>query len=278
MNLNWLESIIYGIVSGLTEFLPVSSQAHRIVLLELFGAGEEPVLLRLIMHLSVFAAMINGCKGALNHLRRERQLLRLPKRRRSRQPDPRTVMEMKLLKMSAVPMVIGIFLLGQRSVSLNKLIHLSLFLAINGILLYFPAYISKANKDARSLSPLDGLLIGLAGVLSAFPGISRIAGTSAASVARGADWHYTGHFCLLLSIPAILVLIILDIIALVGAGLGTISFMIVVNYMLAAAGAYFGAFYSIQLFRFLASKGGFVDFSYYCWGLSLFTFILYLVT
>lgn len=278
MNLNWLESIIYGIVSGLTEFLPVSSQAHRIVLLELFGAGEEPVLLRLIMHLSVFAAMINGCKGALNHLRRERQLLRLPKRRRSRQPDPRTVMEMKLLKMSAVPMVIGIFLLGQRSVSLNKLIHLSLFLAINGILLYFPAYISKANKDARSLSPLDGLLIGLAGVLSAFPGISRIAATSAASVARGADWHYTGHFCLLLSIPAILVLIILDIIALVGAGLGTISFMIVVNYMLAAAGAYFGAFYSIQLFRFLASKGGFVDFSYYCWGLSLFTFILYLVT
>lgn len=278
MNLNWLESMIYGVVSGLTEFLPVSSQAHRIILLKLFGAGEEPALLRLVTHLAMLAALLNGCKGALNHLRKEQQLMRLPQRRRSRRPDPRTVMEIKLLKMSAIPMAIGVFLLGQRSASLTNLIYLSIFLAINGVLLYFPAYISKANKDARSLSPLDGLLIGLAGAASAFPGVSRIAATSAAAVARGADWHYTGHLCLLLSIPAILVLILLDIIVLIGSGIGTISFMIVVKYLLAAAGTYFGAFYSIQLFRFLASKGGFTDFSYYCWGLSLFTFILYLVT
>ena len=278
MNMNWLESLIYGIVSGLTEFLPVSSQAHRILVLKLFGAGAESPLLRLVVDCALLAALLNGCKGTLRHLRKERQLMKAPKRSRLRRPDARSIMEWKLLKVAAIPMLIGIVLCSRLGSAVTGLNFTALFLIVNGILLYFPAYISKANKDASSLSPLDSLLIGLSGILSVFPGISRIGAGSAVSVSRGADWAYTGHFCLLLSIPALAVLILLDIIALAGAGIGTVSFMIVLNYLLSAAGTYFGAFYSIQLLRFLTAKGGFTDLSYYCWGMALFSFILYLVT
>lgn len=278
MNMNWFESLIYGIVSGLTEFLPVSSQAHRFLMLKLFGAGEETALLRLVVDCALLAALLSGCKGALRHLRKERQLMKAPKRSRLRRPDARSVMEWKHLKVAVIPMLIGIVLFSKLGNAGSGLNFLALFWVINGILLYFPAYISKANKDARNLSPLDSFLIGMAGIASVFPGISRIAVTSSVCVSRGADWHYAGHFCLLLSIPALVLLILLDIIALAGAGLGTVSFMIVLNYLLVAAGTYFGAYYSIQLLRFLVAKGGFSELSYYCWGVSLFTFILYLVT
>ena len=43
MELNWLECLIYGLLSGLTEFLPVSSLAHQTVILKVFGL-ENPCL------------------------------------------------------------------------------------------------------------------------------------------------------------------------------------------------------------------------------------------
>lgn len=278
MNLSWLESIIFGFISGLTEFLPVSSKAHRTLLLELFGAGKETALTQLIVHAAILVVLLQTCNGAIQHLNKERKLLRTPKRRRTRQPDARAVKEMKLLRTTAIPMVIGLIILSRFSVNTNGLHFLAFFWILNGVLLYFPTYISKANKDARSMSPMDGVLTGISGMLSAFPGISRIAVTSAAMISRGADWHYAGHFCLLLSIPAMIALIILDVAALIAAGIGTISLIIVMKYLLIAAGTYFGAFYGVQLLRFLTAKGGFVDLSYYCWGMALFSFILYLVT
>ena len=51
MELNWFESLIFGLVSGLTEILPVSAPAHEALICRVFGMPDHP-LLRLLIHAS----------------------------------------------------------------------------------------------------------------------------------------------------------------------------------------------------------------------------------
>ena len=57
MDLNWLESFLYGLFSGLTDILPVSAEAHRILMLKCFGIQSSSELMKLFAHLGVFGAM-----------------------------------------------------------------------------------------------------------------------------------------------------------------------------------------------------------------------------
>ena len=57
MILGWLESLMLGITTGLTNVLPVSAQAHNRILIKFMGKGNIPALLMLFMHLGVLAAL-----------------------------------------------------------------------------------------------------------------------------------------------------------------------------------------------------------------------------
>ena len=57
MDLNWLQSLLIGLVSGLTDILPVSAQAHKVILLKLFGHSSEPLVLRFMLHLATLAGL-----------------------------------------------------------------------------------------------------------------------------------------------------------------------------------------------------------------------------
>ena len=46
MDLNWLESFLYGLFSGLTDILPVSAEAHRILMLKCFGIQSSTELMK----------------------------------------------------------------------------------------------------------------------------------------------------------------------------------------------------------------------------------------
>ena len=83
---------------------------------------------------------------------------------------------------------------------------------------------------------------------------------------------------LLLSIPALVLLLIFDVIGAFTAGLAGITFLVILQCILAAAAAWFGASAAIMLLRFLSVKTGFSGFAYYSWGVALFTFILFLTT
>ena len=57
MDLNWLECLFLGLISGFADMLPVSAQAHKAVFLKIFGATGEPLLLRLAVHLAIFCVV-----------------------------------------------------------------------------------------------------------------------------------------------------------------------------------------------------------------------------
>ena len=268
-----IQSIIYGLISGLSELLPVSSQANQAILMRLFGLDAREPLRDLLIHTAVLFALFTGCKSVIAKIHRERTLS--GSRRRRNISD--STYEFRLIRSATVPMLLLLLVYISTKRIEGNMTTLALFLILNGIILMIPEHSRQANKDARSMSGLDGILMGISGGLSAFPGISRIGFISSYALLRGADKQKVVNWAFLLSIPALILLCLLDFIFIFTSGIGSISFLIVLGYIFSAVFAYIGAYLSILLVRFLAVRTGYSGFAYYCWGAALFSMILYLI-
>ena len=275
MDFTWLESLIYGLISGAAEFLPVSAQAHQAILLKLFGVQGNGSLLGLMVHLGGLAGLIVACRGQLAHLKRERALAKVPKRRRRRQPNQKSMLDIQIVRTAFIALLPGFVLYYFTSGWRMDLSKVALFLLINGILLFIPRVLPSGNKDSRSMSRLDSILMGLLGGLSMLPGISRTGVTTSVSLARGADRQQALNWSLLLSIPVLVCMMGMDIYGLVAYG-AVVTFRIFALYLLSAAASFCGAYLSITLLRFMAVNVGYSCFAYYSWGAALFAFILYM--
>lgn len=270
-----LESILYGLISGFTEFLPVSSQAHQAIYMKLTGVDIREPGRDLLVHIAVILALFTGCGTIFSRIRREQKLNAL--KRHGRTYASRGLYDLRLVRTATVPLLIGLLLyISTRQLEFN-LVYMALLFALNGIILIVPEYMHQANKDGRSMTGLDGIIIGLCGALSALPGISRIGAMRAYALGRGVDKQYALTWALLLSVPALLLYCGFDILTLFTSSIGTVSIPIIFGYILSALSAYCGGYFSIILIQFLTVRNGFAGFAYYSWGTSLFTLILYLI-
>lgn len=272
--MNWIQSILYGLLSGITEFLPISSEAHQLILQKIFGLERQDPVCELLVHLGVLLALLMCCRTMLHGLRRELNLYQ--SRRNSRRRASKGIFEIRLVRSAAAPLLIGMLLLLITSGLRQSLTAVTLFLLVNGVILFLPERMSSGNKDARSMSPLDGFLVGLSGALSVFPGISRVGATASTAVARGAEKQSALNWSLLISIPALVLLMGFDLLHLVTYGFEPFSLPRLLGYILTLITSYAGGFLSILFLRFTAARSGFSGYAYYCWGAALFTFILYL--
>jgi len=275
--MDWLWTILYGFVAGLAEFLPLSSPAHQSISAAVFGLASAAPLRQFLIRAACLAALLSACGREIDKLRRDGRMARLPARRRKRPVDSRSVATNRLLNIAVFPLVIGLVFYRRVNMWVDSLAMLTIFLVINGILLFVPQYIPSGNKDGRNLSLLDGLLMGLAGAFSVFPGISRMSAIHFAASARGADKNYSLQFALYLSIPALVIMLLFDAVAIFG-GIEAISFLVIIQYLLAMAAAYFGSTFAISIMRSMVVRAGYEIFSYYCWGMALISMILYLTT
>lgn len=274
VELNWLQSLLYGAVSGFAEFLPIDPVAHKKLLLLLMGAEKSPFL-DLTVHLACLLALVLSCWPQLSKLQRERRIAAVPARRRKRQPDMRALKDLRFLKTALLPLLFGFVLINWMSPVEEKLWLTAVCLVFNGVLLYLPPYFPSGNKDSQTVSGLDGLLVGLGGVFGVVPGVSRITGLTTVGQLRGCGRSYILDMGLLLSIPALAVICFLDIVSMFAAG-AALSGALVLSCLLAAAAAFAASYFGIVFIRFLAVKVGFSGFAYYSWGAALFAFILYL--
>lgn len=272
--MNWMQSLLYGLLSGAAECFPVSSEAHRDLLALLFGVETNP-LVDLLVHIGVLAALIVSCIPQLTRLRREHALMKIPVKRRKRQPDPAALSNIRILRTALIPILLG-FAAWPFTHNLTESMWFSaLMLTINGIVLYIAPYVPQGNKDSSTVSGLDGLLMGLGAALAMLPGISRIAGFTTVGILRGCQRRYVLDLALLLCIPALFVLIIFDLFFLIAAA-SAITGAWVLSAVLAMVIAAPTAYLCIMFLRFLSVKVGFAGFAYYSWGAAMFIFILYL--
>lgn len=275
--MGFLERVLYGLISGITEILPVSSQAHQRLMLMLFGAGERDPLMDLMIHFAVLLAVFNVCYSTIARLRREEKTKSLRRRRTAFNSNAAAIFEIRLLKSAALPLCIGLFSYLFFSKWENSLLWLVFAWILNGVVLYLLGHMRQGNKEARSMSGFDGILIGIAGVLSAIPGLSRMGIMIAVSVLRGADKRHALSWALLLSIPAMAVFMLIDIIGIASVGIGAVSVSYIAGCIGGAAAAFAGSYISILLIQFLIVRFDLSGFSYYCWGTAMLSFILYLM-
>lgn len=272
----WLLSIVYGLISGFTGFLPVSADAHEVLFREFTGVEGDFPGFRLACHLAAFSALLLAYRPNLARFRRECRIARIPPKRRRRHPDQDALKEVRFLRTACVPAVVVAVLCGFVQMHIKQLWFLALLLVIGGVLLYAPQFFRTANKSVGTVSALDALLVGLGGGITPVPGLSGLAGSMAVGSLRGLDRRFVADVGLMLFLAVQPVLIGFDVYGIVTTGTA-FSAGWFLPYFLSATAAFGGAMLAIRLVRFLAVRAGFAGFSYYCWGLALFTFSLYLM-
>ena len=277
MDLGLFQSLMYGLVSGITEILPVSSQAHRILLLDIFGRSAQPELLRLMTDLGIVAALYYACQNHIIRILRARRLSRVPKRRRKRPLDTASLLDMRLLRTMLIPVILALFVYQKAQTLGGSKLLIAVFMLLNGVVLYIPQFFRGANRDSRTMSGLHGLLIGFGGAVGIVPGMSGVAGAYSVSSLCGVDRTYGLNLVLLMDMVACAGLVVLDLFALVAAGMGGIAFGTVMVYILSGVVSFLGAALTIKLLRSIISEISFDVFAYYCWGVALFTFIMNLL-
>ena len=276
MELSFLETLILGLISGFAEVLPVSAQAHRIVILKVLGMNGDSAVLRLMIHMGTVFALYFYCKGHIVRMMRARRLVRVPKNRRKRPLDTEALMDFNFLKTALIPVILGALIYSRLNFGKGQLLWAAGFLVLNGIILYVPQYLPGSNKQSGALSRVDSLYFGLGGFLGMFPGISAVGSAVSIGSVRGMDLDKAFGFALLLNIPVNLCLAVLDLFTLVSGGAGSLAFSALVFSLFAGAAACVSVVLAIHMMKKIAANLGYSIFSFYSWGAALLTFLLYL--
>ena len=268
--MTWFHSTLYGFLAGIADILPVSAPAHTALLKALMGEGSVPPMMQLMMDIGILAALYYCCQNHIIRMMRAVRLSRIPKRRRKRPLDARSLMELQMLKYMVTPVVLALLFHSRVSALTDNLLAMAGLLLINGILLYFPQFLPGGNKDARNMTPVDSLLVGLGGAAGVLPGISSVGAAASLTIARGGDKRFALDMALLLAMAVSAVRILMDFFGIFATGLqlgGFVGFLSAVSAGIAAFG---GVFLGVKVMRKMAERIGFAPFALYSWGAALF--------
>ncbi len=274
--MNLWESILYGIVSGFLEFLPVSSLGHQELLKIFFGASSPEPLRDIFIHIAFLAAVLVGCGTYIDILRQEHSRSGREKRRRSGRRDRRSQYDLMLLKSTAFLMIVAMVFFRILFPAVLSLNWLAFTFLLSGLIIFIPEYLPQGNKDSRKMSGFDSFLLAVSCALCVIPGFSRVGCALSSSVSRGADKLKAYNWILILTVPSVLIFLIFDIVTVFQVGFGAISFVGFLGYILSGIFAFVSSIAGIYFMRFMLVRSGFSAFAFYNWGVALLAFLLHL--
>ena len=145
---------------------------------------------------------------------------------------------------------------------------------VTGTLLMVSDRMTRGNKDLKSATIVDILLVGCAQAVATVPGLSRSGTTIAAGMGRGFSREFAVKFSFLMSIPAVLGANLLSLIDAIQEG---VDWSLMPLYLVGVVTAAVVGYLAIRLLKFITQRGKFGGFAYYCWGAGLVTLILSLI-
>ena len=199
-----LEAIFFGVIQGLTEFLPISSSAHIRIFAEFFGITEDPgARFTAIMQIGTELAV-------LIYFRKDIAKIISAWVRSSLLRQKLDIDEMGLARMGwliiigSLPIAV-LGYLGQDAIRTNfrSLWLIASVLIIFGVLLGLADKFGRSDKTLKDLSIGHGLLYGLAQSLALIPGVSRSGATIAMGRALGYSREAALRYSFLLALPAV---------------------------------------------------------------------------
>jgi len=195
-----IEATVLGIVQGLTEFLPISSTAHLILIPWLMGWKDPGLAFDVALHAGTLAAIL------IYFFRDWMQVLAQGLGLRS-DGDPALSRNQGLLwLMVAATLPIGVFgyLFQHRAETVWRTPDvIAAMMIVIGLILWWADHVGRKQKDLGHLNFADSMAVGFAQVLSIVPGTSRSGVTIAAGLLRNLDRATAARFSFLLSTPAI---------------------------------------------------------------------------
>lgn len=199
--MTWIESLILGLVQGLTEFLPVSSSAHLRILGEFLPSAVDPgAAFTAITQLGTeLAVLIYFRKDIVRII--ARWVGSLTGRVRRDDPDARMGW---LIIIGSLPIgVLGLLLQDWIDTSFRSLWITATMLVVFGVLLALADRYGRQRRELKDLTVRDGILYGLAQALALIPGVSRSGGTITAGMAMGYTRAAAARYAFLLAVPAV---------------------------------------------------------------------------
>jgi undecaprenyl-diphosphatase len=191
------QSIVLGIVQGLTEFLPISSSAHLRIVPAVLGWEDPGAAFTAVCQLGTEAAVLIFFRHELWTV--ARKWLTGP--RRYEDPDVRLGW---YLIIATIPIgIIGFLLRDQIETGARNLWLVGTVLIVFALVLGYADRVGQHRREIDELSPRDGVLIGLAQSLSLVPGVSRSGATMSAGLLLGLQRPAAARFSFLLAVPAV---------------------------------------------------------------------------
>lgn len=200
--MSWLQAVVLGVVQGLTEFIPISSSAHQLIVSRLFfdndGGGSA---FTAVTQLGTEAAVLVFFRhDIIDIVRRWFGSLT----GRVSRDDPQARLGWLVIVGTLPVAVLGVVLKSVIEGPLRNLwVTASMLIVFGGIIAIADAT-ARQRKELRDLSWRDGLIYGLAQSCALIPGVSRSGGTIASGLFMGYTRAAAARYSFLLAVPAVL--------------------------------------------------------------------------
>lgn len=257
--MNWYEALIFGLVQGLTEFLPVSSDGHLEIVKYLFGGIEESFLFSVAVHgatvLSIIAVfwkeIIKLLQGVFRFTMNEEMVYAL-----------------KII-VSMIPVAIVGFTLRDEVESLffADMDITGSFLLVTALFLALGHFVRKRDKP---ITYGGAFVMGIAQAFAVLPGWSRSGSTIATGLMLGNSKNELARFSFLMVIVPIIGANFVQVITTESAEVDVVMFPLIISFVAAFVSGYIACRWMINIVR----KGKLGWFALYCLvvGLSLIIF------
>jgi undecaprenyl-diphosphatase len=182
-------AIFWGVIQGLTEFLPVSSSGHLVLIPALFNRPGPDLATNAMLHLGTLGAVLVYYRSDVARMAKFDK------------PARRLI---TLILIGTVPAVIlGLLFEDKVEELISEPRKVAFMLIVTGVILLGTTLLRLGDKEITDVQPRDSVLIGLAQALALIPGISRSGMTISAGLARGLKRTEAARFAFLLGIPVI---------------------------------------------------------------------------
>jgi undecaprenyl-diphosphatase len=264
-----LSSIYLGIIQGATEFLPISSSGHLVLFQNLLGFREPQLLLDSALHLGTLMAICLYFHSDLKNMMREtwKFTVDLCHRRKSLESiDDQFYASLTLwILLGTLPtLVIGLVFRSFLENLFGSVTGVGIMLMFTGLILAMAKLLPRDYGRREEVGLLIALAVGTAQGISLIPGISRSGTTIVCGMIFGLKRDLAARFSFLLSIPAIIGAVLLQLSA---EGLDKVDLMPLTLGLIVSA---LVGLMALKILMGLVRKGNLFYFAPYCWGLGLF--------
>lgn len=271
------EGILYGLLQGIAEFLPISSSGHLALAQNLFGAssteGNEYLAFNVLLHLATLVSVctvyrkdvwlvIKGCFTLFKKLFTKKLNLR-----RLEYGEKLFVM----LVFATLPLVPAVLIKDWLEAVSSVSWAIGLLLIINGVVLFVSDKLSKNTVTLKKTNPVKAFYPGIAQILGLLPGISRSGITITGGLLGGFKREDAVKLSFLMSIPAILGASALELPEFFAKGIPAENAL---PFIIGAITALISGFGAIKLLQYISKNKGFAIFSVYCIAVGVLAIIL----